>query len=432
MRFPGQPVTLVTDCKAALDCAESLASSGQLIVQGVMRSRTFCGLVLPVVLCKGSIVLAPVDGRDPGHDRSLHGLTAEEVLGPFMPTSLCPTQQTTSAGTLAVRIASFNVSYLSGSAPKEDCTVREVGLALQVAKPFLLAESLRAVNVAAAALQETRCEQGVISCGDYLRFVLALRVASSEMNFGSSLDMCWFSLMVADLVSRGTTSAPDMLIPGVCLFCMPPRCNAEPQDPAGSMWHDILEDFSLWLPATFEECHEGQAWTYAQKRGGHLTHFDYIDYVALPKAWRDGQVSSWIDPTVHAGQPVLDHMAALCDVTATVGKFGTRKHSRRRRLDEAAVLHPDNREAVEQIIHDAPDVPWEVSSHVHAAALVSHLQQKLGQQFLLQKRRGARHFCQLKPWMFVLHLLKQGGNAAASDCMFAIKCFESVLNVAQS
>ena len=266
MRVPGQPITFVTDYKAALDCAEGLASSGQLIVQGVMRSllvlrrasssgpvhvlhthshkgeyanelvdaasklasRGGCvgatpfpdydfwcdnrGQNLPWAsrALQGSVVLPPVDGRDLAHDRSLRGLAAEEVLGPFMPTSLCPTwQQTTSAGTLAVRAASFNVLSLSGSAPRRNCTVREVGIALQVAKPFLLAESLQALNVAVKAFQETRCEQGAISCGGYLRFC-----SGSEGGlFGNELwfklghvlvladgGMCWFLLMAADLV----------------------------------------------------------------------------------------------------------------------------------------------------------------------------------------------------------------------------------------
>ena len=38
MHFPGQPRTFVTDCKAALDCANGAASSGSMQVQGVMRS----------------------------------------------------------------------------------------------------------------------------------------------------------------------------------------------------------------------------------------------------------------------------------------------------------------------------------------------------------------------------------------------------------
>ena len=432
MRFPHQPITFVTDCKAALDCANGAASSGSLQVQGVMRSlamlrrassrgpvriihtqshkgefvdtasklasRGCCAGTIPFpdgefwcrqrgqnllwasTACRalqGSVVMPPVDGSDLGHDRSLHGLTAEEVLGAAMPISPHPSWQPTAfVGTLAVRIASFNVLSLSGSVPRKDGSVKEVGLAMQIAKPFLLAESFRDNNVAVAALQETRCEQGLLSCGDYLRFCSG---AQGGM-FGNEL---WFRLGHVFVLANGSrlsfekesfctrhagprrlfvlytaaktrvvfvslhasyraTEWPvvqtwwqetarlcsDIIGGQTAVICGDMNATvgevtslcigdlAEPQDPAGSLWHVFLEDFHLWLPATFEGIHMGCSWTYAQKRGGQVTR---IDFVALPRAWQDGQVASWIEPTVHAGQPVLDHLAVICDVTVKVG-----------------------------------------------------------------------------------------------------------------
>ena len=161
------------------------------------------------------------------------------------------------------------------------------------------------------------------------------------------------------------------------------------QDLAGECLHRQLQQVECWLPASFAEHHSGQSWTYRQKRGQALSR---IDFIALPLAWRRGEIESRVVSSIHAGQPVIDHVAVLCDVRVMIDA-GSRTLARPRpRLDARAIADPVNRETVRQIVTSVPDVPWHVSSHVHAAIVVGHLQGRLSEAFPLPKRGHARRF----------------------------------------
>ena len=141
----------------------------------------------------------------------------------------------------------------------------------------------------------------------------------------------------------------------------------EPEDFAGSELHAVAQRLHLWLPCTFEECHWGDSWTYRHKNGGKLTR---IDYVLLPIEWRQAITNTWTDPSIHSGQLVIDHVASVLDVTAQVLASSCTPSGARRRpkIDERALVKPENQAAVRCILEEAPRIPWGVSAHAHAAA----------------------------------------------------------------
>ena len=163
----------------------------------------------------------------------------------------------------------------------------------------------------------------------------------------------------------------------------------EQEDLAGALVHDLARVHDLWLPSTFGESHWGDSWTYKHKHGDKTTR---IDYVLIPLAWRAGVVNTWADSSIHAGQSIVDHRAAVLDLRLPTVVSGCRRahHQRRPRLDERAILDPANHHVVVDVLRRMPDVPWHVSAHAHASMLVKFLQDELGARFP-RRRAGPCH-----------------------------------------
>ena len=139
------------------------------------------------------------------------------------------------------------------------------------------------------------------------------------------------------------------------------------QDFAGGCLHEFLAQVDGWLPSTFSEHHSGQSWTYKHKRGEATAR---IDFVVLPMAWRCSQVTSWVASHIHARHVALDHLAVICEAQVLVHGIRGRQAPSRRKIDVKALCEPGNRGRVCAIVNSAPQVPWHVSLHAHAAMLV--------------------------------------------------------------
>ena len=167
---------------------------------------------------------------------------------------------------------------------------------------------------------------------------------------------------------------------------------SECEDLAGSHLHRLLQERGAWAPATFQQCHQGQSWTYAQKRNGRQIRPDLI---AVPSSWWHGQVTSEVNVGIHAGQQAPDHFATTVAVTALLQPFlfhSEARSARCRRYDEEAIARPENREAVAAILSSLPDIGWSVPASEHASIIVEHLQTRLQAQFPLRNQhKGKRH-----------------------------------------
>ena len=152
----------------------------------------------------------------------------------------------------------------------------------------------------------------------------------------------------------------------------------EHQDPAGEWWHLLLQETGAWCPCTFAAYHRGPGWTFQQRRNGRPTR---ADYVAIPADWSQGEVSSWIEPAIHAVGSTPDHYAAVVQVRLTLQLQIRRCKAGLSSIDVSQLGKPANREKLATILRQAPRIPWEVPSHSHAAQLVTYLQSSLSAAF---------------------------------------------------
>ena len=381
----------------------------------------------------------------------LGGMSAAQVLEPFVAVPLRAQQcQPADPVVLNLRFASFNVLTLSGAVSANAGKKREVGLSMQVAKPFLLAKSFQVCGVAVAALQESRCEQGSLVIGNYLRFCSGaeggnlgtelwfrvghpLLIAKDHKVVFKREEFCvrhvdlrrilvdfstaGFSVVFASLhaphraveahliqdwwqetsrLCRQIRAGRPMLVGGDFnasvgseTSCSVDDVDPDVQDFAGGCFHEFLAQVDGWLPSTFSAHHSGQSWTYKHKRGAATAR---IDFIVLPIAWRCSQVTSCVASDIHAGQIGVDQLAVVCEAQVLVHGLRGRQAPSRRKIDVKAICEPGNRDRVCAIVNSAPQVPWHISSHAHAAILVEHLQKGLCEAFPLQRGDKGHRF----------------------------------------
>ncbi|CAE7224339.1 unnamed protein product [Symbiodinium sp. CCMP2592] len=383
-------------------------------------------------------------------------LTPSEAVGPFLPASPSaqPTEPATQNACLSVRVVSYNVLSLNGEAFADGAGQ---GIAYAAGRPAMLAQALNAHNIGVAFLQEARTQEGSVHTADYLRFCsgtehghlgveiwirsnLALVVRGSAKLACLCRDAC--SVLASDprrlvvhfrqedirfhfvclhaphrghpedllrawwhdtihLCGRLAKTAP-IVLGGDLNACVGSHTDhaisdawAEPQDFAGTFVHDMAANGQLWLPATWAEHQQGEGWTFFQKRNSAATR---PDFVALPLAWRDAQVSTWVAPAINAGQACLDHLATVASVTATI-VCGTKEvRQRPKRIDIAALRLPANKARLCRVCDRLPVIPWQTSADSHAAELVRCLHDALVEEFPMPKTAPRRSYLSQAAW----------------------------------
>ena len=389
--------------------------------------------------------------------KQLSGLDPIQLVAPFLPPTALSDQGPARGnwGHFSLRVCSFNVLSLNSLALEGTAAD---GLAYQPARPTLLADSLRAAGVHVALLQETRTEEGFLRTQGYLRF--ASGAASGTLGVEVWLDedhplltspngpgrLC-LTLASCLVLHRDPRRLFVLLRQGrfrllLCTLHAPHRAveagviqawwletnrlldvhaqsavvllggdmnaavgstpneeigshDADLQDVSGDFLAALLKAHQLWLPCTFSACHSGPSGTYVQKRNGA---FSRIDFIACPKQWRTGQVTTWTEPAIHAGQAYVDHIATCSQIDLSLCVSGGQKPARRRRFDGRAMLTPEGRERVEGILQRAPNIPWEVSPHAHAAIVVRYLQDSLAEAFPTEHGRRYRDYLSDATW----------------------------------
>ncbi|CAE7807351.1 unnamed protein product [Symbiodinium sp. CCMP2592] len=389
--------------------------------------------------------------------RDTLGLEPLQLVAPFLPTPAPPgtSDGQSSWGHFSLRVCSFNVLSLNSQSLEGPAAE---GLAFQPARPTLLANSLRDAGIHIAMLQETRTEEGVLHSQGYLRFAsggtrgtlgVEVWILEGHQLFSSNhgpgrvrltREACvvahrdprrllllfkqdGFSLLIVSahaphracevsaidewwkethrLCVRHAQSSPILFggdmnasvgsVPTAAIGDHDP----DQQDESGAMLASFLAAQQLWLPCTFSFCHSGPSGTYMQKRNGAMSR---IDFIACPDAWKSGNISTWTDSTLHAGQTSIDHVATCCQLDLPLNLSGKPGHRSKRRFDGRAMLTPKGREAVEGILQHAPQIPWSANPHAHAATLVSYLQDALATAFPLQPGRRHRPYLSDSTW----------------------------------
>ena len=420
-------------------------------------SLDWAGLVIQCRL--GDPSLPPPDVPDLKLPDESGGLTPLQCIEPFLRKRETSVSSPSVVGRMTLTILTYNVLSLCGKAFSD---APEDGLALAPARPSILSECLQSAGVDVAAIQEARTAEGTLRTEPYLRFCSgALKgqfgvelwfrtqhkftVCDAEPARALTFERADFLVLHTDprrlfvlfskaemtllfvsahaphkgaephlidswwaetrrLLDKYAKRAPTLLlgdfnaaVGSVCSAAVG-VLNQDQQDLAGDHLHDLALEHSLWLPSTFEGVHEGPGGTYVQKRNGQESR---LDYVCLPDAWSRSQISSWVDSTIHAGQPIIDHIAALVSVELLIPFKQPSLAGAALAFDTHALLTEAGKAELQRILSHAPRVDWAVGPDAHAAIVVDYLQRSLRASF--PKPKIVRRHAYLTDETWALH-----------------------------
>ena len=367
---------------------------------------------------------------------------ASFAMAPFL-RALPPVQdevgpaQPTGGHLVELKMASFNaLSLLDGDSQPS----KAAGLHGQVGRPTLLQKSLEWAGIQVAGVQECRTPTGRMRCGPYCRFssgcdtrscfgvelwvldggpceassVTVLHTDPTRLIASARLASLTIQILVAHGPHRGHDSATKkewwertaqlcrtFVHSDVWVFLMDANSRvgshnspsigphqADPEDTSGALMHRLLVNVDVWLPATYEECMQGEGGTLIQKRNGELARSDYI---GLPRSWLQCPCSVYVDPTVSAGHLSPDHYATVASVNLLIpGPKPT--HRRSVRIDAEALGDPEHAWLVHQVLDNVPQVPWCTDASEHVAQVVDHIYTGLAASFPAGKRGLRRSY----------------------------------------
>ena len=409
------------------------------------------------------------DGRSPLHHVPVANNGLETPASPHAPSAI------------TLKIATYNALSLAAPLTSHQQGPCSEGLAFRIARPALLAQCLSDACVDVAAIQETRCAQGVLRAGAYhricsgsengqygtewwfrvghallragrkkvilqpdrfvvhhaspRRLLLSIEQGGPKLFFlalhaphrgaeAHTIDRWWHETIE---ICRQIINDDECVIAGDMNASIGSICSdnvgdhdQEVEDLAGSLLHRLLQERKAWVPCTYPHLHSGQSWTYVQKRNGHPVRPDLI---ALPLNWWWGDVKSQVEAGIHAGQTAPDHYAATVQVCVRLRErrhFDCWSTARGRRFDAEAMSRPENRQTVARVIQGLPEVPWHTSAHDHAAQIVDQLQAGLQQHFPVRGQKVGRRHSFLTDATWAIHVQVAQLRRACGQCRYHV------------
>ena len=159
------------------------------------------------------------------------------------------------------------------------------------------------------------------------------------------------------------------------------------------LFAEFLQDYSLWIPSTFEGCHWGPQGTWKHPVYG-TWHCN--DYVAVSHCLQATRCRSWVDGTLDAGGSGIDHLAVLLQCTIQIWQ----EHSNKTRQPRINTLALRNAEPAElaKALEKLPVYPWEMSVHEQAADFTKHLRVALAEIFPCVRKPPFREYITQQAW----------------------------------
>ena len=441
-----------------------LRAGGDLLSWGGLAAQSLLGRPAAPPLC--------VD--DLGQETDHAGLAPSDLIRPFVPRGLCAEKDgdTSTAGekhiaySLDVCTASFNaLSLLPPKAVGAPAALSEAGLAFQTGAAAILERQLHAHGVVLACLQETRCPEGTLKTGRYVRLCSGgqrgqwgteVWILDGHRALKSADGRSWpisaaratvlhhdprrilvrlpcgpLSFLVAALhgphrafeatqiadwwhetgrLVRHHNRGDFVVLAGDFNAAVGSRpteafgdLHPEVEDCAGEQAQQIAWEYRLFAPNTFSDFHTGESFTYHQKKSSKVLRTDYI---LLPRSWRAGTIASYTVPKIHAGHASQDHVATCVDVSLELVRPDAGLAPKGHGIRASDVCAPENQSAVRQLLHSAPVVPWHVSAHAHAAIVTRHVQQGLRMLAPAKHARPKHLFLQAETWQLQQQLAK--------------------------
>ena len=141
------------------------------------------------------------------------------------------------------------------------------------------------------------------------------------------------------------------------------------------MFVDFVAQLELFAPSTSPDYQTGPWFTWTHARTGKEHR---IDYVLFPNSWAGSWIQTWTDPSVTVGHAGVDHIATVAEVYWEQSSFKVKKKTR---YDRDAIMHPDNRHIVFDILDRCPQPEWGVNASDHAVLVSQYLQGELEDAF---------------------------------------------------
>lgn len=163
------------------------------------------------------------------------------------------------------------------------------------------------------------------------------------------------------------------------------------EDTAGECARELIVDFGLVLPSTFQQWHSGPTNTFRSHTGSGTR----VDYVAVPGAWRNGISTSYVS-SIDLLSGEFDHSAAVVQLCLTVQPRSEVTLSRRASYDRFTAH--DNLSALSDIVKTLPACPVEVDVDFHWRSIEQHCKRCLRERFPKGKRVMRQHYFSNDTW----------------------------------
>lgn len=162
----------------------------------------------------------------------------------------------------------------------------------------------------------------------------------------------------------------------------------------GAHFSRLLQNTSLWLPATYHQHHKGDTGTWIHPGTKQSIR---LDYVAIDHRFAAFDLDSAVeDEIIHPGTGE-DHRAVRLTFCFALRR---RPNNRRRaQIDEIALADPSNEAQVEEVFRAVRAIPWSANVHDHYATLAKTLHDELSRIFPQHRKAPRRHYISRATWM---------------------------------
>eukprot|EP00435_Cladocopium_sp_Y103_P026248 s1027_g6.t1 len=156
----------------------------------------------------------------------------------------------------------------------------------------------------------------------------------------------------------------------------------------------ICEKYALLLPATFEEFHVGEGFTYIGPKG----HRSRIDFFAVSEICREGIKTSCVNQDIDLINGDRDHQAICLEMQMTFQSCSDDGRMGRVGLYDRSAARDNKHCRRIDLVEDLPPQPWEVDVNQHWNTFRNHLQQKSKTLFPKAKRQQRQSYFDCLTW----------------------------------
>ena len=162
--------------------------------------------------------------------------------------------------------------------------------------------------------------------------------------------------------------------------------------------HQLLVDLDLFLPQTFPDQHRGChfTWTLGAAKAR-------LDYVALPRSWKDSSLATWVEKDIRSGASEQDHSMVICQIRTPL-KADQFYLPHVAKFDREAMKTTEGRKKCQLIFDNAPVLAHTLDPTLHCHLLEEHLRSAMKTYFPFNRRCKKKSYISDETYQHVLKL----------------------------